>query len=262
MQDVKITASIVSYNGFDDIKICVESLLKHTKQYPIMVYIVDNNSPNGSGEKLQKEYLETENVKVILNKENVGFGSGHNTVLPFVESGYHAVINPDIEVDCDVLGNIVTFMQESPDIAMVTPKLKFPTGEEQFTPKRKPNFMGLFARQVPFKCFEKYDAHYLMQDEDLTKTQDIEFCTGSFFVVKAEVYKKIQGFDPNYFMYVEDADITQKILAEGRAVFYPETYVYHAWNRQARRSLKQYALQMSSMVKYFKKWGFKWGFKI
>ena len=56
------------------------------------------------------------------------------------------------------------------------------------------------------------DDHYTMQDEDLSAPRRIEFCTGSFMAVRTDVFKEIGGFDPAYFMYVEDADLTQKVL--------------------------------------------------
>ena len=54
-----------------------------------------------------------------------------------------------------------------------------------------------------------------MQDEDLTIPRPIEFCTGSFAAIRTDVFKTIGGFDPEYFMYVEDADLTQRALRQG-----------------------------------------------
>ncbi len=102
-----------------------------------------------------------------------------------------------------------------PGAAMATPQLHYPDGRLQHLPRRKPTPWLLLARQLAPKfggAFKKADDHYTMQDEDLTVPRRIEFCTGSFMAVRTDVLQKIGGFDPAYFMYVEDADLTQKVL--------------------------------------------------
>ena len=96
-----------------------------------------------------------------------------------------------------------------------------------------------------------------MRDEDLASVQDIGFCTGSFFVMRTQVFQKIGGFDEGYFMYVEDADITRKALAEGRVCYVPVTSVTHAWHRDTHKSARSFLRQLRSMGRYWKKWGFQ-----
>ncbi len=71
-------------------------------------------------------------------------------------------------------------------------------------------------RQLPcLKFWAKYNERYLMADKDLTKPTEIEFCTGSFSAVDTAEFKAVGGFDEDYFMYVEDADLTQKMRTTG-----------------------------------------------
>ncbi len=65
--------------------------------------------------------------------ENVGFGAGHNAVLPLLESKYHAVVNPDITLDEDAVSKLCAFLDEHPDAVMATPQLLFPDGTPQYT---------------------------------------------------------------------------------------------------------------------------------
>ena len=110
---------------------------------------------------------------------------------------------------------------------------------------------------MPLACLKKTEEHYLMLDEDLTVPREIEFCTGCFFVVRTEVFRRMQGFDEGYFMYVEDADITRKAQSYGKVYFTPCTHVYHAWHRSPNKSLKPFVRQISSMLRYWRKWGFR-----
>ena len=56
-------------------------------------------------------------------------------------------------------------------------------------------------------------------------------------------------------MYVEDADITRKAQSYGKVYFTPCTHVYHAWHRSPNKSLKPFVRQISSMLRYWRKWG-------
>ena len=112
----------------------------------------------------------------------MGFGAGHNAVLPVLNSKYHAVVNPDITLDEDAIGKLCAFLDEHPDVVMATPQLLFPDGTPQcFAAKRAPGILSLLARQVPLACLKKTEEHYLMLDEDLTVPREIDFCTGCFF---------------------------------------------------------------------------------
>ena len=97
-----------------------------------------------------------------------------------------------------------------------------------------------------------------MADRDLTQPTEIEFCPGSFSAVDTAAFKEVGGFDEGYFMYVEDADLTQKMRTKGKAYLVPQYTAVHAWHRAAHRSLKPFLWQLRSLLRYFSKWGFAW----
>lgn len=251
----RISACIVSYNGFDEVCTAVRSILAQCKGADLILYLVDNASPDGTGEKLAAEDFGP-CVQAICLPENKGFGAGHNAVLPLLDSDYHFVINPDITLREPVMENICAWLDGHPEAVMATPRMFFPDGREQILPKRKPNVLGLLARQgVP--GLKKFGDRYAMLDEDLSKPTPIEFCTGSFFCIRTETFRKIGGFDEGYFMYVEDADITQKARREGLVYFLPQFSACHAWRRAPGRQLRPFIQQLRSMGRYFCKWGFR-----
>lgn len=251
----KISACIVSYNGADEVIRAVESLLEHTTGCDLRIYLVDNASPDGTGKQLA-DYPFDQRVQVICLPKNLGFGPGHNQVLPLLDSDYHFVLNPDIFVDSNVLPQMCQWMDEHPQVVMATPKLLFPDGRVQVLPKRKPNILGLASRQgVPGLGY--FGNRYAMLDQDLSKPLPIEFCTGSFFCVRTQAFRQMGGFDEGYFMYVEDADITQKALRLGQVYYLPQFVAYHAWHRAPSRSLKPFLQQLKSMGRFFCKWGWK-----
>ena len=117
----------------------------------------------------------------------------------------------------------------------------------------------MLYRQLPRLSFWKgQNDHYLMLDEDLTRPIEIEFCTGSFSGVRTSTFKAVGGFDESYFMYVEDADLTQKMRTRGKVYLVPQYTAIHAWHRAAHRDLKPALWQTGNLLKYFHKWGFRW----
>ena len=220
MEKTKVSACIVTYGGYREAAQAAESLLRHTTGVDLSLYLVDNASPDGTGEKLQQAQPQWgPRVQVMRLARNMGFGAGHNAVLPVLNSKYHAVVNPDITLDEDAIGKLCAFLDEHPDVVMATPQLLFPDGTPQYTAKRAPGFLSLLARQVPLACLKKTEEHYLM--------------------------------------YVEDADITRKAQSYGKVYFTPCTHVYHAWHRSPNKSLKPFFQQISSMMRYWRKWGFR-----
>ena len=245
----------MTYQCYDNCRKAIKSILEYTKDVELTLYVVDNNSGDGLLGKLIEEFPE---ITAIQNPDNKGFGHGHNAVLPLLESDYHAVVNPDILIDRDVLSELCGYLAENPDIGLVTPKIMFPGGEDQQLPKRDPSFLALFGRHMFKKKLKPVVEHYQMLDEDLSKPIDIEFATGCFFVIKTEIFKQLNGFDERWFMYFEDMDITRRARAVERAVYYPHTYVYHAWERSSSHKPKFFVILVLGMFKYFGKWGFKW----
>ncbi len=250
-----LSASVVQYGGAEETFRCLKSLYEK-EGMAVKVYLVDNASPDGALQSIKTMGLPP-NVQPIACEENKGFGAGHNMVLPLLNSRYHAVVNPDILFWDSAITEMANWMEDHPDVVMTTPRLVFPDGRVQEIAKRRPAFLPLLARQLGWAILKPYEDHYLMRDEDLTKPIDVEFCSGSFFVIRTQVLQEIGGFDEGYFMYVEDADITQKALAKGRAVYLPQVTVAHAWHRDAHRKPRQFWWQTKSMLRYFNKWGFR-----
>ena len=251
----RISACIVSYGGFEEVCAAVRSILRFCGGPDFTLYLVDNASPDGTGEKLAAEDFGP-CVQVIRLAENKGFGAGHNAVLPLLTSDYHFVVNPDITLREPVMAGICAWLDDHPEVVMATPRMFFPDGREQILPKRKPNLLGLLARQgVP--GLKKFGDRYAMLDEDLSRPTPIEFCTGCFFCIRTQVFRRIGGFDEGYFMYVEDADITQKARREGLVCYLPQFSACHAWHRAPGRRLGPFVQQLRSMGRYFRKWGFR-----
>lgn len=249
--EIMVTGSIVTYNNMSTIDETLKTLYEYTKDINFKLYVVDNNSTDGTVEHIKENYPQ---VEVVALNENIGFGAGHNKAVRMVDSDYHVIINPDIVFIENSIKKMVDYLENNEDIGVLSPKICFPDGREQILGKKDPHFKYILASRLrgdePGTLLKKY----AMLDCDLTKPIDIENASGCFMVFRTSILKKIDGFDERYFMYFEDADITRKARKYSRVVYYPEAVVSHVWNRDSKHNFKLLAIHIHSMLKYYWKW--------
>lgn len=256
MKDLVVTGGIVTYNNADIIEKCIESILKYTKNCQFKLYIYDNCSKDGTPMVIKEKFPQ---VSVIEGQENKGFGYGHNQILRRVKSKYHAVINPDIEVDTDVISQMAVYMdnvnklrENQKKTGILLPKVLNPDGSEQHLPKMQPNFKYVILSK--FGKFNYYRDEYTRAKEVFDMPVICENISGSFFLIDTGLFKQLHGFDRRYFMYFEDADLARRLKDEADIVYHPDYYVYHEWKRDNTKSMKGIRIFLSSMIKYILKW--------
>lgn len=252
---MKITGSVVTYNNDKTIDKCLETVLGITKDkdYDFSLYVYDNASTDDTISIITSKYPQ---VKLIKSDENKGFGAGHNAVIKRVRSDYHFVINPDIFVDKDTFGTLVSYLESHEDTGLITPKVLNTDGTEQHLPKYCPTIRYVIISKFPgFKYLRR---RYTRQDEGLREPTEIEFCTGCFFGARTSYLKKMRGFSNRYFMYCEDSDLSKRVMKDGKKIiFYPDTTVYHNWQRDNTGNLKGIFRFLRSLLVFFKKWGWR-----
>ena len=250
---IPISGCIVTFNNINTIDSCVQSILKWTQGYDFQLYIIDNGSIDGTVQFLEKKYP---NIVIIQNLNNIGFGGGHNVIIEQLNSLYHFVINPDIVVEQDFIAPLIRFMEEHPNVGMITPKVINMDGNEQHLPKEYPTIRFLGISKIP--GFQYLRKEYTRSERKIVKPEEINFCTGCFFCIRTNLFREIGGFDNRYFLYFEDADLTRKVKDKNKSViFYPNVSVKHRWKRDNVRSIKGIWIEIKSMIKYFNKWGWK-----
>ncbi len=246
-----VTVSIVNYNDYDRARKAIASILEYTHGVRVKIYLIDNASKDASAVKLADEFPA---ISVIFSDKNLGFGAGHNLVLPLIDSDFHAIVNPDIILSSDILTELAEFMHKNPDIGLCAPAIHYMDGQPQYLPKRTPKLKYLIANRAPLRRWEQHRQHYKMLDEDLSGVTDIEFASGCFLLARTALLQFVGGFDERYFMYFEDADLSRTLRKNFRVVYYPFAYVYHDYSRTSAHSLKYLMIHVFSMFKYFWKW--------
>ena len=264
----RVSACIVTFNNVKYIETAVRTLIDSVKAEGLdfKLFVIDNGSTDGTVELLKERISKNpkykDRFKLIETNENVGFGAAHNKMLKILKeefkSDYHCVVNPDIEVRDDIINKMVSFMEkpENSNVNQLSPRICFPDGRDQILGKKNPHFKYLVASRLrgegePSELLREY----AMLNEDLTKPIEIENATGCFMLFRTDKFIEIGGFDKRYFMYFEDCDITREMAKTGKVLFFPDAIVYHVWARDSKRNMKLKMIHITSMLKYYLKWG-------
>ncbi|WP_182199801.1 glycosyltransferase family 2 protein [Paraliobacillus salinarum] len=256
MEQVDLSLAIVTYNNSKIIENTVKNIVKSIpNEYSYKLYIIDNDSKDNTLDLVSNLNGNIEILELGVNK---GFGYGHNAILDIINSKYHFVVNPDIQVEnSDQIRKMVKYLDANQDVGMLSPLILSPDLSTQYLCKTNPTVFDMFIRRISPNLFKRRQDRYIMKQTGYNKIMRLDYATGSFMVFRTDIYKELKGFDDSFFMYLEDADITRRVNQLSKAIFYPEARVIHAWERSGHKSFKFAKITVQSMIVYFNKWGWK-----
>ncbi len=254
-----ILVSIVTANS-QKIFRTLDTLIETVGENPaIELVIFDNDSEEAYREKL-KEYLIYPYITIYFHDQNQGFGFGHNHTLLHAENRYGIIFNPDILVEESTIIALVELLKNHPECAMLAPQILNEDGTPQYLIRRRLDVFDYILRFIPFnfvkKMFEKRLSAFECRDLPTDKDSYVRMISGSFMVTDIEKFKKVNGFDERYFMYFEDNDLCMSFEQAGEKLLYtPAHSVIHLYGKGAHRNFKLFRVFLSSMRKFFNKWG-------
>ncbi len=233
-----LSVIIVNYNVKYFLEQALTSLKRASKDFKVEYFVIDNDSSDGSVEYIQENIPW---VKLIVNRENVGFARANNQGLENAKGRYLLIINPDTVVGEETLKTLITFMEEHPKVGAVGPKIidrkgKFEIDSRRTFPTPFSAFCkmtGLSALFPQSRLFAKYNLTYLSSETE----GEVDALSGCFMLVRREVYESVGGFDDDYFMYGEDLDWCWRIKQAGwKVYYYPRAEIIHYGGESALRS--------------------------
>ena len=255
MQEEKhITASIVVYK--ENLKV-LENAIDSFLGSPLSkkLYIIDNSPSNEFKNKIQND-----SVEYIYSNKNIGFGKGHNSILHKLtsENKYHLILNPDVRFHPEILEKLVLKMESNESFSMIAPRVLNSNNELLYTARRYPSLFELIFRFLGI--FKKFTIRGEYKNQNYKQSFSPDFVQGSFMLFKTEDLLRLEGFDERYFMYMEDVDICRKIDLSGkRKLYFPATEIIHTHRKGSSKEFRLFFIHISSIIKYFIKWGFSSG---
>jgi GT2 family glycosyltransferase len=196
---------------------------------PLEVFLVDNASPDNTSQLVADYAARFENIHAILNTENIGLAAANNSPLGKCQGDYVLILNPDAQLRANSLTQMVDFLDRNPDVGVVGPKNVYADGTPHVSFHRHWGLLNvLIWRIMPYR-FSRGTCDRLSS----YKRQDLLFVSGACLLIRRKVFERIGGYDPEYFLTVEDAcDLCIRARQTGcRIVFLPDAEVLHLTGR-------------------------------
>jgi GT2 family glycosyltransferase len=235
---MNLSIIIVNYNVKEFLQNLMHSIYKAASNLQYEIIVIDNASDDGSVDFLKEKFPD---IKLIVNQKNLGFSKANNVGLSVAKGEYILFLNPDVIVGEDTFEKMIEFFKKTPSAGLAGCKILNPDGSLQLACRRSfpgpwtsfCKVSGLSALFPNSRIFARYNLTYL----DENKTYEVDAVSGSFMMIKREVYKKVGGFDEQFFMYGEDLDLCYRIQKAGYKVFYVHnTQIIHYKGESTKRS--------------------------
>ena len=262
---IRLTISIVTYIPDQS---SLSATLKNLSQAISLlqdsqtsIWVIDNTPPRQFSDWLP-DLVVKHSAQLIHCHGNIGFGRGHNLILDNI-GDYHLILNPDVELAEDSLISALDFMEKHPKCGLLVPFVTGPDGTLQYLCKRRPAVLDLFLRGfAPLfikSLFQSRLHNYEMRDVISSEIYwDPPMVSGCCMLFRKEVLQALSGFDPDFFLYYEDSDISLRTSVITRIVYYPDMKIVHHGGDAARKGLRHIAMFTNSAAKFFNKHGWRW----
>jgi len=260
---------IVSWKVKDKLRENLQALFASSRAVSFEVFVVDNNSNDGTAEMVKNEFSE---VILIANSENLGFAKANNQALRLRsfdgaqdrsgQAEFILLLNPDMRVQSDTLVKMLEWMKQNPQASVAGCHLIDEKGETIKHVRRFPAILDQLAIVLKLPhLFPKILDNYIVADFDYTKPAKVDSIRGGFFMIKRETIDKVGLLDERYFLWFEEVDFCLRVKKSGGEVWYTPVaecvdFVGQSF-KQVKRGITQRYFR-DSMLKYFKKWRPTW----
>lgn len=249
---------ILNYNDYELTIANVNKLIEQNVKYPII--IVDNQSLNDSYKILQDEFNAKLNIDVIQSDKNGGYSYGNNFGIKYAEKKYHlldyiCIMNPDITInDKYIFKNLINILESNEEYALATGVQKL--DDKMLYGWDLPNYWKVvFGESIIVNFYKKiYSRTKFNIGRKNIITPDV--ISGCFFVIKLDVFKKVNYFDENVFLYYEENILSFKLKRLGLKCVIDLSQIFNHNHKHKKWNLKSlsknYSVLLDSKIYYCK----------
>lgn len=263
-----VSIIIVNYHSAGMVIDCINSIYDKTQSVSYEIIVVDNASDDGSVERLTEVFGDR--IKLIASPENLGFGKANNLGAAQASGKYLFLLNPDTVLINDALGILHGYMEANPRVGVA--------GGNLYSPEMAPT--PSFCREFDDLRLEKKRASWrkLVGDRVLAKLhigehkplvefnhtdlpEKVAYIFGADMMLPRALFEKVGGFDPDFFMYGEEEELTWRITQQGYDVMsVPQAKIIHlegaTLNASHSFNPRQFKMRMTgTLTYYFKRFG-------
>ena len=255
-QKYDLSVVIVNYNVVFFLEQCLNSVFAASKNLNVQIFVVDNNSVDGSINMLKENFSS---VILIENKENVGFSKANNQAIKRANSPYVLLLNPDTVIEEDTFDKCIDFMNSNTDCGGLG--LRMLDGKGNFLPESKRGFPSpsvafykIFGLSYLFPKSQKFGRYHLGFLSEF-EVNEVDVLSGAFMLLRTLTLEKVGLLDEQFFMYGEDIDLSYRIKLGGyKNYYFPETKIIHYKGESTKKSSVNYVFVFyKAMILFAKK---------
>ncbi len=231
---VDVSIIIVTYNVPDLLRRCLATIPESTDGLSAEVFVVDNGAGDGTWDSI----VSRADVQAIRGSRELGFGRGNNLAASRAQGRWLLFLNPDTELTPLAVGRLVERGDADPAVGILGPRLELADGSldpaacRTFpTPASAALRLLRWPRSLPPRGVRPYNVAPSSRSE-----ATVDAISGACMLVRAEAFRRVGGFDPQFFTYGEDLDLGFRIRQAGwPTLFVPSVVVRHLKRQSTRQ---------------------------
>lgn len=264
-----LSVSIVTYKSDSDILERLLDSLKSEREllppgYTLdRIYIIDNSNTDLSQiPSLRSVLVALQNVTLIPNSKNIGYGAAHNIAIDASRSRYHLILNPDVIIGEGCLVSGLERMESDEKVVAMSPAAVNENNEKLYLTKNYPSLFNLFLRALPSAFGARYFSTSLADYEnreivDNNQAANVKIISGCFMLCRREALLSAGKFDERYFLYFEDFALSLELGKIGNLAFNPAMKIIHYGGHASRKGMKHLMYFAVSGIRFFNQYGWK-----
>lgn len=214
--------------------------------WPGTIWVVDNSAEGSEAARLEAALARQRNTRLLVAERNLGFGAGCNLAYAQSRAAYVLLLNPDACIEPSAVERLVAALDASPRLAAVAPAIYWDDERCFLLPTLMPEepiwwLMRVFASRWP-RAIGRAIAHaYLnwqLRLHSANSPQPVRYLSGAVLLLRRRAVDAAGGlFDPRYFMFYEDADLSRRLRQAGLDLaLLPTAHAQHAWRNRPEKS--------------------------
>lgn len=253
---MNVSIIIVSWQVRELLEKCLKSIFNQTTDINFEVFVIDNNSQDGTVAMVENTYPE---VNLIVNDENLGFAKANNQAIVKSKGEYILLLNPDTEITDNSIQKTYKFMKGNVNIGITGCKIINPDGSIQKSIRSFPDLEShilILTKLHNFLPNSKSLKKYYLPDFDYKKTQEVQQVMGAFFMINRKMLNQIGLLDESFFIWYEEVDLCRRAIDDNWQVFYySDAHIIHHQGKSFSKKtaiIKQFIFNRS-LLRYFAK---------
>ena len=231
-----IAVIIINYNTARLSLEAIASVLEKCVKRSFHIHLLDNDSPDGDRPVLEAEIMRRGwdgIVTLHARDENIGFGRGNNVVFEYIIATgqlpeYVFLLNPDARVENDAIDVLANFLDRRGDATAAGARIEKPGGQPVTAAFRFPGVVSSFVSALSLGIVSKLLKRWQVPLDPKRLSGPVDWVAGAAVMFRFDAIRKVNFFDPAYFLYYEEVDLMRRLSVNGGQTWYvAEAHVVH-----------------------------------